>query len=368
NEVTGAPYQEKSSLKPGGGTGGAKSGAYLVEAVPSVDILSAEKRRRVEDQEPSKTVVKTSKTAVQPRKSRNPPRTLEIDLIPKKIWDKLQHTDAGLTMADWLYLERQAGNDIAAGIRYWRRRKPAKENSMQVNNLEVLSDSEDSLDLGSQASSETESDVLEWEKDMEWESDTDSVDTNDMTYPYDLSKMRVGSPLKGKISINGHEVEAVFDTGASVSVIGKDLSDRLGLATNGDQMHLSGFNIGNKDPSDITTDVPICVAGKIRPEHMCVQTTKGKKDLCLLGISWFHAHGIEISLQDNTLRIPCKKGVVILRCHTEYSGAARNNDEVEAYALSVCPTSSDVFNVENDLEDRLVPYLNDVTEQEGVSD
>ncbi|KAG1570794.1 hypothetical protein G6F47_013707 [Rhizopus delemar] len=96
--------------------------------------------------------------------------------------------------------------------------------------------------------------------------------------------MKQGSPLKGVVSINGKSMVAIFDTGASVSVIGKALAASLGLRPNGDTLALTGLENKQGDGSPIVSDVPICIAGKIRPEHMCIHDS-GNTDLFLLGIT-----------------------------------------------------------------------------------
>ncbi|KAI8368326.1 uncharacterized protein BYT42DRAFT_549498 [Radiomyces spectabilis] len=95
------------------------------------------------------------------------------------------------------------------------------------------------------------------------------------------------------------------------------LADYLGLVPNGDRLKLVGFDHDPKKDlsgvdSDVVMDVPICVAGKVRPEHMCVR--RGAEDcLCLLGIPWFQEYGIEINLMDSTIVVPTLDGSVKLQ-------------------------------------------------------
>ncbi|KAG1616398.1 hypothetical protein G6F44_013130 [Rhizopus delemar] len=129
--------------------------------------------------------------------------------------------------------------------------------------------------------------------------------------------MKQGSPLKGVVSINGKSMVAIFDTGASVSVIGKALAASLGLRPNGDTLALTGLENKQGDGSPIVSDVPICIAGKIRPEHMCIHDL-GNTDLFLLGITWFQAYGIELDLINSVVKIPTTTGMVKLQGYTSH--------------------------------------------------
>lgn len=60
-------------------------------------------------------------------------------------------------------------------------------------------------------------------------------------FPYDFNRMRSSKPFCAPIVIGSTVVNAVFDSGASVSVIGSDLAHELGLAPNGDSLTLTSF-------------------------------------------------------------------------------------------------------------------------------
>ncbi|GAA5807678.1 hypothetical protein MFLAVUS_001051 [Mucor flavus] len=175
-------------------------------------------------------------------------------------------------------------------------------------------------------------------------SDVESV----YRYPYDLQKMKSGSPLRGAISINGKTIEAVFDTGASVSILGSKICSDLGLVPNGDRLHLVGFNQDKEKPtaSSVVMDVPINIGGKIRPEHMAVQTDGGS-DICLLGIPWFQAYGISLDLQRSQIKVPTCDGMIKIQGRT--SQVRRSQDEQEVYLVS----ASQKFC--SSLEDDLIP-------------
>ncbi|EIE83284.1 hypothetical protein RO3G_07989 [Rhizopus delemar RA 99-880] len=109
-------------------------------------------------------------------------------------------------------------------------------------------------------------------------------------YPYSLNQMKQGSPLKGVVSINGKSMVAIFDTGASVSVIGKALAASLGLRPNGDTLALTGLENKQGDGSPIVSDVPICIA----------------------------AYGIELDLINSVVKIPTTTGMVKLQGYTSH--------------------------------------------------
>lgn len=177
-------------------------------------------------------------------------------------------------------------------------------------------DSESKAGEISMVTSVTDSSSVTTEEDEGAFSDVESV----YRYPYDINRMRVSSPLKGVVSINNVPIECVFDSGASVSVISKHLCEEvLGLVPNGDNLQLVGFD--NKHTgvsSNIVMDVPIKIGGKVRPEHMCVQDT-GKNDrLCLLGVPWFQAYGIQMDLVNSLVRVPTTNGILSLQCYTTH--------------------------------------------------
>lgn len=77
-----------------------------------------------------------------------------------------------------------------------------------------LSDTESEYDLSSLTSGSTGGEV----PDLEF-SDFESI----YGYPYDLQQMQSSSPLRVTISINGKSIEALFDSGSSVSILGSSI-------------------------------------------------------------------------------------------------------------------------------------------------
>lgn len=95
-------------------------------------------------------------------------------------------------------------------------------------------------------------------------------------------------------------MNAVFHPGANVSVIGSDLTQNPGWVPSGDSLNLTSFDNQIRHFCPITIRVLIRVAGKIRPEHMCIKSN-GQKNLCLLGVTWFTTYGIMQDLKESRI-------------------------------------------------------------------
>ncbi|KAL0582330.1 hypothetical protein ABG067_007817, partial [Albugo candida] len=278
-------------------------------------------------------------TLVKKKTVRRKARRLPVSIKKNKIWSRLLKVEAGISLAEWISLDKEAASEIIDGIRYLReskkKRKPpgviesAKlvETVGQVNEVEIDDDSTDSYDsddsydnhVSSDASTGVSlSDISDIEKSsddgLEF-SDTESI----YRYPYSLEEMKSGSPLRGVVNINNKSIECIYDTGASVSVIGSSLVKKLGLVPNGDKLNLVGFN---HNPSAVTSsnivmDVPISINGKIRPEHMCIEENNGS-ELLLLGIPWFKNYGISLDMQKSLIMVPTTEGVMKIKCFTKH--------------------------------------------------
>jgi hypothetical protein len=264
-----------------------------------------------------------------PKKKRRTPRRLQVETKTLKVWDRLAKLDSGLSMLDWVAIDKNAERDLVDGLRDLRVQRPkrykrhlnADHQVMEINLVE------DESDYDSDTTTDYDSDHTSSSSVKSLESEFATVDEDDdlnfseaesvYRYPYDLNKMRASSPLKGMIKIGNKAVECIFDTGGSISVLSKYLCESLGLVPIDDSLQLVGFD--NKKPSTrskIVLDVPINVAGKIRPEHMCIQDTDDGNELCILGIPWFKSYGVEINLGSSTIKIPSTTGVVSLPCYT----------------------------------------------------
>lgn len=324
------------------------------------------------------------------KKPRQKARRFPVKLKRSKIWSRLLSTESGLSVAEWLSLDKEAASEVIDGIRFLKESRIKKsaakvtaekptgigigipgavynpgldiagnggiDPNMMVNKVMVDSE-ESSIESNSDADSESEGDseLSSFSSDSFCIAEEDSVSDLEFSdvesvyrYPYDLQKMKSGSPLRGSISINGKTIEAVFDTGASVSILGSKICSDLGLVPNGDRLHLIGFNQDKDKPtaSSVVMDVPVNIGGKIRPEHMAVQTDGGS-DICLLGIPWFQAYGISLDLQRSQIKVPTCDGMIKIQGRT--SQVRRSQDEQEVYLVS----ASQKFC--SSLEDDLIP-------------
>lgn len=207
-----------------------------------------------------------------------------------------------MSVADWLAIDKAAVRDIRDGLRFLHGRKPKAQNKettqAQVNAMAVDDSDSDSWETdGDTESVIMDSDVSDW--------DYDTDDTED-DHVYDLDALKTSRPMRAPVVINGECVQAVFDTGASISVISKSLADKLKLKTTGDTLQLSSLGRDAGSPSQVTANVPICVAGKYRPDHMCILDTD--RTVCLLGMTWFKTHGIRLDHSDGTIPIRTRHG------------------------------------------------------------
>ncbi|KAG0780976.1 hypothetical protein G6F22_009794 [Rhizopus arrhizus] len=280
---------------------------------------------------------------VKKRAPRKKARRLPVKLRGgRTIWDILDQCKADITATELIALDAKARKDMVDGIRFLREnkrklRKPADamevdqrtgvnrvEEAGSASNPAVVNVVDQDWETESSLSDEVSTDLSSMYFEDEASEDDQASISSDVDdgvsvycYPYNLQRMKVSSPLRGAITINDKPVEVVFDTGASVSVIGKGLVDSLGLVPNGDTLPLTGFDNKKGPSSPIVMDVPIRIAGKLRPEHMCVQPT-GNDNLCLLGIPWFQAYGIEIDVVNSCVKIPTTSGMVKLQAYTTH--------------------------------------------------
>lgn len=291
-----------------------------------------------------------SSSKVKTKRLRRPPRRLPVNIKKKDIWERLQALDSGLSMADWLALDKKAYQDVRDGLRYLYGRKP-KSTKKGSNQARPVTQGVNAVDLAEYAEAHY---VDDNESDDSWlsvssddllvegnPSDENSEEGEDgywsddtvYDYPYNFQRMRTSCPLRGPIIINGQVVSAVFDSGASVSIISKSLVKKLKLQTIGDKIPVSTMDDDSNRPCDITVSVPVRVAGKLRPEHMCIQENTDR-DMCLLGMTWFRAYGIYFRADQSTLVIPTGhgQGCVELQCHQPQDP---EEDGVSALAVMV---------------------------------
>lgn len=334
-------------------------------------------------------------------------RRFPVKLKRSKVWSKMLNTEAGISVAEWLYLDKDAAAEVVDGLRYLKESKVRsrkkvspgvgastsgagvdgltagkgvgvsngvtagvggvlRSNAMDIGILETTGneivgdnnlvnevdfdgssyDAETGTESSYDSSSFSGSDIADEGSDLEF-SEMESV----YGYPYDLQKMKSSSPLRATISINGKNIEAVFDTGASVSILGSDICTSLGLVPNGDNLHLVGFNSESApSTSNVVMNVPINIGGKIRPEHMAVQI-ENNSDICLLGIPWFQAYGISLDIQNSQIRVPTSNGIIKVQGRTSrvIRGPTKTKREQEIYTVAISQKYC------NTIEDDLIP-------------
>ncbi|KAL0582368.1 hypothetical protein ABG067_007789, partial [Albugo candida] len=346
------------------------NGVKRILSVPSVEAQGDAIEPAIRTTKRAKKVIPVVTPVVKLKKKspRKKARRFPVSFEKSKIWSKLVNTSSDISMAEWLSLDKEAAAEVIDGIRFLResriKRKSKAVTEIQnsgnqnlVMNIEVdsNSDSEGSSmisygDANSEFSgnSSVTSDISSslgseiTETDLEF-SDEESV----YRYAYDLKKIKSGSPLRGVISINNVQVEAVFDTGASLSLISEELCSKLGLVTNGDKVQLVGFNSEHgPTSSSMVMDVPIAIVSKngklnIRPEHMAVQIG-GSGNTCLIGIPWFDNYNVSLDIKKALVCIPTTTGMVKLQCTTTHStqsinsvGLNESREEKEIYQVGI---------------------------------
>ncbi|CEG85079.1 hypothetical protein RMATCC62417_18810 [Rhizopus microsporus] len=264
----------------------------------------------------------TTRTS-KPRKRvvRKVPKRIPVTIQKHNIWNKLAKVDAGLSVSDWLYLDRQAIKDLVDGCRTLRSRRkkiavkgenivitaadpkprepklrvvpPIVPPGMTHSNMVTagfgppqvvgavdLQDDDGSewSDMASVSDGSSSTWTTDSDDSLSVNSDEESVSFSVVKYPYSLQSMRTSAPLKGPVSIKGIVVECTFDSGAAVSVMSESLANKLGLEVNGDQMHLTSFDSIPREPCSIVPNVPIRIGGHLRSEHMCILKYLGKID------------------------------------------------------------------------------------------
>ncbi|KAG1041219.1 hypothetical protein G6F43_012131 [Rhizopus delemar] len=350
---------------------------------------------------PSSTVKRPRRKAV-----RKPPRRLPVSIRKHDIWGKLAKVDAGLSVTDWLSMDKQAIKDLVDGCRTLKSRRkkvsvgrdnivittadptpripklqvatpvaptgsapqvmapqmmapPGMANQQLVGAVNLQEEDSEWQDEDSETSGTSDSwstDGYDTDEEMEVNSDAYSV----VKYPYNIQSLRSSAPLKGPISINGVVVECTFDSGAAVSVMSESLARKLGLQVNGDQMHLTSFDSVPREPCNIVPNVPIRIGGHLRSEHMCIQRNSQRQedDYCILGMTWFRTYGATIRAKDNVVSFPISTtfdtvdnsepdwsgGVIEIQCYSSHDQGSAGISSVVAEPSS-STTASQVLAV-----------------------
>lgn len=277
------------------------------------------------------------------RRARKPARRLEVSIDRSSIWDVLGDTKVDMSFKEWLAIDKQAAKDLCDGIRYLHGRKPRtpKSNSLTAAQVNVVNlagsdadeeesemEEEEKEEWDGLGDGDGESDSESYLFDSEFEDDDDNgyhSDTSITQYPYSPESMGAARPFAVQVDINGHVVEAIADTGASVSVISKPLAQRLKLPINQDLMSIQQLDERDTKPNGVCVNVPVKIGGKLRREHCSVLDRQS--DLLLLGLPWLRAYNIKIDPTALTLSVPTlsNKDAVIVQGYSHYKPAG---DEV----------------------------------------
>lgn len=188
--------------------------------------------------------------------------------------------------------------------------------------------------------------------------DTDSIVSvaslgSVIPYPYSLENMYASAPLKAPVSIDGQVIEAVIDSGASVSVMSESLFKRLKLQGNGDSMSLATFYDRPTKKSFVCPYVNVMVAGHLRPEHFCVQPDVipglGTEYL-ILGMTWTRAYDVTVSHKSGIISFAVNNGKGVAELQGRAFRVVNNGltnrvnqvpltsieEDAEVLAISVC--------------------------------
>lgn len=313
------------------------------------------------------------------KRLRAPPRKIPItnDKVDSDIWSKLEATRIEVPLKEWIITNKQAQRDLRDGTRFLlgrkvvttnknkrTRREKGKEKEtinntsqpMVINKItnavndatieyeEIYDESDAYTSSASYVESDMEEIVGETDLDTDFYSEDDDTDYE---YPYDLNIMKRSTPLRAPITIYDHKLEAIFDSGASVSLISRALAKRLRLLPNGDTIPIASVddkrnNNSRNDPrrrSDITLSVPIRVAGKLRPEHMVINDDCDD-DTCILGMTWFKQYDVTQKLKESMIIVPTKGGKSRVLLQGK-STLVKPNKQARVYTISIREIDSD---------------------------
>ncbi|ORE12263.1 hypothetical protein BCV71DRAFT_282653 [Rhizopus microsporus] len=166
------------------------------------------------------------------KRVRKPVRYLPITIRKQDIWNTLARADAGLTVSEWLAIDKQAARELVDGLRTLRSRK--KKITQDNQNRQTISAAHEGSDSWMDSGYTTDSDAPENESDdgstesLVTEATDETSKYSTVDYPYNLQHMRMSAPLKAPVAVNGIVFECTFDSGASVSVMNEGLARKLG--------------------------------------------------------------------------------------------------------------------------------------------
>jgi len=297
--------------------------------------INAVKRKRVIREDSDETTRETtvpvvvSTPAPRPKRKRAPVRKVPVQVKRHHIWSKLESINAGLSISDWLALDKRATQDLMAGIRTLRSRKktvsasPGNQDEMIIDSLPMAAtgltgdtpmaptlrvaalDNDGDSDSSSSWESEVSSTPTETTLETTVSDESASEQLSIINYPYSLPSMKASAPLKVPVSVHGHVIYAILDSGASVSVMNQGLANSLGLKPNGDHMNLVAFDDYQLSPASVVPNVPIMIGGHLRPEHVCIQQGHSQEtDYLILGTTFCKNYKVQINMANSMVSFP----------------------------------------------------------------
>lgn len=120
--------------------------------------------------------------------------------------------------------------------------------------------------------------------------------------------------LKGDITINGHKVEAIFDTGASASVLKRSVAEKIGFRVDAPEVRAQGAGRGIGPKASETWNAPfdlIDIGGeKISHTRLQVADIDLPNGDMLLGIDFFLSHRVYVSKRQHKIYFTYNGGPV----------------------------------------------------------
>ncbi|KAL0096464.1 hypothetical protein J3Q64DRAFT_1827525 [Phycomyces blakesleeanus] len=180
------------------------------------------------------------------RTKRTPSKLLPVIKRSKDgVWDTLLLTDAELTVADWLAMNKFTSKDIKGEFYYLHGLKknliPPINLVKNNKNTDIETDTYISTKFKTDTDTKTSTDInADNNTYKEFDSMEDDIGSenyingsnryksaqeysDDITYNYksNFNNFSVSQPLKASIMINNYIISVIFDSDASVSIIGK---------------------------------------------------------------------------------------------------------------------------------------------------
>lgn len=248
------------------------------------------------------------------KSKRRPVKKIEVEIDGIDPWEIMKNTKTEISVAQLVKLNKPFASDVMAGIRHLHGRKKKKNlfNSdppTSVHNVNSLVTTIDDDDDPDDMDSELTSDQEFSEIDSDIEGSVFSMVEDDYVgerHAYNMKTLRQSTPFTIPVEINGEDLKAVIDTGASVSVISSTLVDKLELAVN-KKVKISVENMDQTvtAPGGICESVPVTIGGYIRSDMFVVQ--ERTDDLLILGMPWLKQYDVVAYPSESKVELPIKK-------------------------------------------------------------